>query len=775
MQTSHPIIGDLVLVGGGHAQIAVLKAFAMKPLPGLRLTLVTNSSRTPYSGMLPGYVEGVWQDEDLHIDLRHLAAAANARMIVATVTGIDADLKQINFDDRPALRFDVLSINIGGQPSLAMIDGAAKHAIPVKPIAKFQTQFEKIIFPKSQQEPAQNLPQNLPQTFSKNLPKKLAVIGGGAAGCELALALITRWKAETGTAPELSLITDKDRLMPQMTPKAAKLVDKTLRAGGADILYGSRVTAIDANTLTLESGKTIGFDACFLVTQVAAPGWLADTGLDLDSDGFVTVTPTLQSTSHPYIFAAGDIAAVSHSPRPKAGVFAVRAGKILARNLRRYILAKPLTSWTPQTHYLALIGIGNRRAIAVRGDVAMAGRLFWHLKCWIDRNFMNKFRKLSIPVAPPIIRFAGLSKTPPSEQDTIALARHDPAFSSMRCLGCAAKTSHQVLQAAMQDAVTLAVQKGANPDLMPPSGLETDSASLPAPPGVSGWIQSVDVLSEIVSDPFLLGEIATVHALSDIYASLAKPLFSLAIINLPETELSIQTNQLTHILAGALLAHSQAGVRLVGGHTSEGGGLSVGFAVTGSTAKLPAEIMLDKDEDLRFILTKPLGTGVIMAAHMQLQAGAVSVDDAIANMRQSNKQAADIFMQNNNIAATDVTGFGLARHAQNLAMRVGITGCTIDLASLPLLGGVTRLFEAGITSSLHEQNQLAVTIHGEDLYHNNRSAVLFDPQTSGGLLGVFAAKDAENAINALVKTGHRAAVIGQLDRQFAGIKLVRGG
>ena len=165
MQTSHPIISDLVLIGGGHAQIAVLKAFAMKPLPGLRLTLVTNSSRTPYSGMLPGYVEGVWQDEELHIDLRHLAAAANARMIVATVTGIDADLKQIYFDDRPALRFDVLSINIGGQPSLAMIDGAAKHAIPVKPIAKFQTQFEKIFTAKTPQ---------------KNLPKKLAVIGGGA-------------------------------------------------------------------------------------------------------------------------------------------------------------------------------------------------------------------------------------------------------------------------------------------------------------------------------------------------------------------------------------------------------------------------------------------------------------------------------------------------------------------------------------------------------------------------------------------------------------------
>ena len=82
-------------------------------------------------------------------------------------------------------------------------------------------------------------------------------------------------------------------------------------------------------------------------------------------------------------------------------------------------------------------------------------------------------------------------------------------------------------------------------------------------------------------------------------------MFSLAIINLPETELSMQTNQLTHILAGALLAHSQAGVRVVGGHTSEGGSLSVGFAITGFTDKLPAEIIMDKDEDLRIILTKP--------------------------------------------------------------------------------------------------------------------------------------------------------------------------
>ncbi len=755
MQSHHPIIADLVLVGGGHAQIAVLKAFAMKPLPGLRLTIVTNSSRTPYSGMLPGYVEGVWQDEDLHIDLRHLAAASGARIIVASVTGINADLKQICFDDRPPLAFDILSINIGGQPNLAVVDGAAEHAIPVKPIGMFQKKFETL--------------------FTQKLPQRLAVIGGGAAGCELALALITRWMEENGTVPALTLITDTDHLMPQMAPQAGRLVHKKLLAGGADIVFGRRVTTIKANKLILDNKDTFGFDACFLVTQVAAPQWLANSGLDLDADGFVMVAPTLQSTSHPCIFAAGDIASISFNPRLKAGVFAVRAGKILAHNLRRFILAKSLTSWKPQKHYLALIGTGDRRAIAVRGDIVMSGRLFWYLKCWIDSRFMKKYTNLLMPETAPITPFAGLSETRKLQQNTNFLSRHDPAFSSIRCLGCAAKTSHQVLQAAMHDAVTLAVSRGALPDLMPPLGLETDTAVLLAPHGVSRWIQSVDILSEILTDPFLLGEIATIHALSDIYASLSKPLYSLAIINLPETKLVMQTNQLTHVLAGALLAHSKAGVRLIGGHTSEGGGLSVGFAVTGSDANLPVETQPILNDDFWLILTKPIGTGVIMAATMQLKADAICVDGAIGSMRHSNQLAAGIFIQNNIIAATDVTGFGLARHAQNLAMRLGLAGCVIDLPSIPLLNGITPLFEAGIKSSLHEQNQQAVHIHNAGKFTPNSQAVLFDPQTSGGLLGVFRAKDAENALAALTQSGHRAAMIGRLDQKTAGITIKKGG
>ena len=203
--------------------------------------------------------------------------------------------------------------------------------------------------------------------------------------------------------------------------------------------------------------------------------------------------------------------------------------------------------------------------------------------------------------------------------------------------------------------------------------------------------------------------------------------------------------------------------------------LSVGFAVTRSDDKLPAETQLALYEDFRLILTKPIGTGVIMAANRQLKTDAVCVDDAIASMRQSNQYAADIFIENNIIAATDVTGFGLARHAQNLAVRLGLAGCVIDLTSVPVLHGVAPLFEAGITSSLHEQNKQAAPIHNAGKFAPHSRDVLFDPQTSGGLLGVFKAADAKNAVSALVKSGHRAAMIGRLDQHTAGITIQIGG
>jgi selenide,water dikinase len=332
---------------------------------------------------------------------------------------------------------------------------------------------------------------------------------------------------------------------------------------------------------------------------------------------------------------------------------------------------------------------------------------------------------------------------------------------------------------ALEDAVGLAVSNGADPALMPEAGIETDAAIMASPPAGHKLVQSVDVLSEIVSDPFTLGRIAAVHALSDLYAALATPTSALAIINLPEANLSIQTNQLTQILAGGLFALSEAGVKLTGGHTSEGGALSVGFSVTGHSKQKPAAtpVTTVSGDDLVLVLTKPLGTGVIMAGHMQLVAKAQWVDNAIRQMAVSSQQAAEHFLKKGVLGATDITGFGLARHAQNLSIRLGASGCRLDLSSLPLLDGALALLSSGIRSSLHDQNRAAVQIDASglkgdaDAQFDAHIEALFDPQTSGGLLGVFPRDVANRLVTILRKDGQMASIIGTIGFTNAGVHL----
>jgi selenide,water dikinase len=389
---------------------------------------------------------------------------------------------------------------------------------------------------------------------------------------------------------------------------------------------------------------------------------------------------------------------------------------------------------------------------------------------------MAKYQQLTMPTPPAPQPFAGLDS---GLDDNSSQGHHDPVFATMRCLGCAAKASHNVLANALEDAVSLAVSNGADPALMPEAGIETDAAIMASPPAGHQLVQSVDVLSEIVSDPFMLGRIAAVHALSDLYAALATPTTALAIINLPEANLSIQTNQLTQILAGGLFTLSEAGVKLTGGHTSEGGALSVGFSVTGHVKKKwPAvSVTASSGDDLVLVLTKPLGTGVIMAGHMQLIAKAQWVDDAIRQMAVSNQQAAMHFLKKGVLGATDITGFGLARHAQNLSLRLGASGCRLDLSSLPLLDGVLALLSSGIRSSLHDQNRAAVQIDASGLkgdagaQFDAHVETLFDPQTSGGLLGVFPRNAANRLVTILRKDGQTAAIIGTLDFANAGVHL----
>ncbi len=744
MHREPPILAELVFLGGGHAQVAAIKHFIMKPVPGLRLTIVTSQTRTPYSGMLPAFVEGGWQDDDIHIDLSYLARLANARLIVASCTGIDPNNKMLFFANRPALHFDILSINIGGQPDVDAIPGAREFAIPVKPIGTFQRSFLDFA--------------------TRTAPGRIGIIGGGAAGCELALALDRYWK-NRGQTPHLTLYSRSQTLLPGMAPRAGLLMLKTLHAAGISICLGKAVVTVEKHRLHLDDGGQHQCDTCFLVTPVRPPDWLAKSGLDLDKNGFIMARPTLQTRRYPFIFAAGDIASLEGFERPKAGVFAVRAGPVLARNLRRFLHGKPLTRWRPQSHYLALIGTADGEAIACRGTVAVKSSLMLVWKQWIDRRFMLQYQQLTMPKSVALRPFAGL--TAPSSDD--------PALAAIRCMGCAAKAGRDVLSNALVAARQAAINAGADPALMPLDNLggdrlTSDVGALPAVPRNRQLVQSIDSLSEIISDPFMFGRIAALHALSDLYAAGAQPLGALAIITLPEASVTIQTNQLTQILSGALIAFAEHGTRLIGGHTSEGGRLTVGFSVTGHAPK-PKTISACQDRCL-LLLSKPLGTGIIMAGHMQGLAPAASFDAAVSVMTQSNAAAADIFAKNHVIAATDVTGFGLARHAENLMERIGAGRCDIDMPAIPLIEGAESLARKGVVSSLVGPNKAATTLHPatpEGTIPDWYSSLLFDPQTSGGLLGVFAPDDAVQALSALERTNHRAAIIGVVQQQGHGI------
>ena len=729
MKQTGPIKGELVLVGGGHAQVALLKSLAMKPVEGLRTTLVTRDIDTPYSGMLPGFVEGAWTEADIHIDLAKLASMAGARLVHAPVTGLDAEADRLHVNGRPPVPFDVLSVNIGGEPDVKAIPGAASHCIPVKPISNFRDRLSALT--------------------AMGHPERLAVIGGGAAGCELALALSRQWLDATGKRPRITIFARSARLVPEHPPRAARLLYECLTKACCAVRCGHPVSHIEANRLHLDNGDAHEFDACFLVTAVAPPAWLRQTGLELDAAGFIAVDPTLQSRSHPNIFAAGDIATIVGSPRPKAGVYAVRAGPVLADNIRRFVAGRRPKPWKPQRRALAILGTADGRSVGIRGNHASHSRFWWWLKKWIDRRWMAKYTDLKMASPPAPAALPGLGKTPYSK---------DPAFEAMRCLGCGAKTGYETLAAAMSDAVEIAVKLGADPGLMPPDRLSEDSAILPVPES-GEMVQSIDVISEIISDPFQLGRIAAVHAMSDIYAANAVPVWAMAAVTLGSARVDLQQSQLAQLMAGGLVALSEAGAQLVGGHTGESEALGIGYAVTG-WREGPPNIPSAGDNPV-LVLTKPLGTGVVMAGHMKLAARGAWVTAAADMMARGNGLAAATLAPHRPVM-TDVTGFGLARHAMNLAERCGMQGIEIDLAALPLLDGAKAMLEAGHRSTLHPQNRAAVRIAGANPVAPVAD-ILFDPQTSGGLLAALPGAVAPGIIEAFHQSGQPAAIVGRLN------------
>lgn len=366
---------NLVLIGGGHSHAILLRLWQKSFLSSVRLHLLSDTEKAPYSGMLPAHVAGLYTYEETHIDLPALAQKAQTRFYRDQAIGLDLNQKQILCRNRPPLPFDYVSLDIGSTPTLTNVPGASDFAIPAKPVPIFLEQWYQFL------ETVKTHPHQR---------RNLVIVGGGAGGVELALNMQQRLQRISDKVT-INLFQRGEELLPEKGKWVRQHLQRLLKQRGVKVHLGEGVTQVYANKITTESGLTLETDIIFWVTQASAPQWLADSGLVTDEQGFILVNQYLQSVSHPFVFAAGDIASIKNHPRPKAGVFAVRQGKPLFENLQRMILHKPLKPYYPQKYYLSLIGTGDKRAIASWGNLGFDSPWLWYWKDHIDRKFMKQF------------------------------------------------------------------------------------------------------------------------------------------------------------------------------------------------------------------------------------------------------------------------------------------------------------------------------------------------------------------------------------------------
>ena len=730
-----PVVKELVLLGGGHAHVSVLKRFGMKPVPGLRITLITRDIHTPYSGMLPGFVAGHYSYDECHIDLGPLARFAGARLYHGEVQKLDTNERKIYLGNRPPVAYDILSINTGSTPSINNVFGVMGNALIAKPIDIFIEKWQEL----------------QTRVLSHKGIFNVVVVGAGAGGVELLLSIKHRLQTIIAEDVELefTLLTKSRQILPTHNAGIRKRFNKILSDQSVSVHTQSAVSEVGSNHVITEDGKKFNADAVIYVTNASAPAWPRDSGLQVDDQGFIQVNNKLQSMSHPEVFAAGDIASLP-DPCAKSGVFAVRQGRILSANLKRIALDNRLKTYRPQKEFLSLIGTGDKYAVASRGNWSAQGRWLWIIKNHIDRRFMRRYNDL------PEMKSLDAESSYHGLADDQAIK--ELSTLAMRCGGCGAKVGSQVLSRVMQ---RLPHQE--RDDVLVGRDSADDSAMLAVPAG-KVMVQSVDYFRAFIDDNYLFGAISANHAMGDLYAMGAEPQSVLAIATVPYGREVVVEETLYELLAGAMRTIEPTGAILVGGHSAEGSELAFGLTVNGL---IDPQLVWRKGglklNDV-LILTKPIGTGTLFAADMRYQAKGRWIDNALNTMLLSNQHAASCLQKYGASACTDLTGFGLVGHLVEMTRASGV-GAQIEINNIAVLEGARETVAAGILSSLQPQNvrlRRAIQNLNQAAKHPDYP-LLFDPQTAGGLLAGVSEDKAEVCLNELHSLGYlHACAIGKV-------------
>jgi len=676
----------------------------------------------------------------------------------------------------------VLSIDIGITPGKEQVPGAAEHTTGVKPIDRFVLRLDDL----------------LARAAAATTPLKVVVVGGGAGGVEIALSIQYRLEQERIKAgrPEsmrasVSLVC-RGTMLGGHTGYARRSIIAIMQQKGVTVLENCKVSRVEAGKLVMQreskstgqqgagsgvngGGKeqggaeeVVAFDECLWCTQAAAASWIKDTGLPTDAQGFIATQETLQVAEGgpPEVFAAGDVATCLAHPRPKAGVFAVRAGPPLVANIRRFLTGEPLQPHVPQTTFLSLITTGDRHCVGTKGWLGTQGSWMWGWKDSIDRSFMAKYSTMLDEMDAKGMmggEAMGTDGLPPAVAsaagpEALALV----AAAKMRCGGCGAKVGASVLSRAL----ARLPPSVARPEVVVGLGAPDDAALIRPPPPGKLLVQSVDFFRAFWDDPFLFGQIAAVHALGDVWAMGGQPVSALALATVPLAAETIVEDDLVQAMAGALKVLNEANCSLVGGHTTEGTELALGFSVTGEVGESEAMAKGGLTPGQALVLTKALGTGTLMAGAMRGKAKGRWVMGALQQMSAPSGKAAEILRKAGARGATDVTGFGLLGHLVEMT-RPSKVHAQLEWGALPLLPGAAECLGAGVLSSLHLANAKASSSVSN--FEQLKGAqpqlwpILVDPQTGGGLLAGVPGDKADTVVQELREAGYSTAcVIGRV-------------
>ncbi|WP_294220103.1 selenide, water dikinase SelD [uncultured Shimia sp.] len=705
---------DLVLVGGGHAHALMLRMWGMKPVQGVQVTLINPGPTAPYSGMLPGHIAGHYTRDDLEIDLVKLARFAGVRVIFGAADRIDAERKVIHVTGLGEVAYDLASLDVGLHAQVQHIPGFKAHGIGAKPLDGYADRWAAYV----------------QQVTAGAKQGQVAVIGGGVAGCELALAMAYKLQG-LGRQNCVTLIEAQTKLASAI-PGADRILREEMLRLGVTVVSSVEVEAVTAAAVKLRGYSDVVSEFTVGTAGGFAHEWLAASDLPKDRDGFVQVDDRLLVSGRQDLFAVGDCAALMASPRPKAGVFAVRAAPVLYNNISAALTGGEMKAFQPQADYLKLMSLGSKDAMAAKWGrcLSMPKVKLWRWKDHIDQSFMRKFSEF------PEMKL-------PEPAGPVALGARD---AQMLCGGCGAKVAPGQLSTALAE--------------MPPvqrrdvlQGVGDDAAVLDI--GGQKQVMSVDHLRGFVMDHGLMGRIATVHALGDVWAMGAKPQSALLSVTLPRMTPALQARAMREVLDGVGDVVRGAGAEIVGGHSTMGAELTIGLTVTGLLEDDAITLAGAKAGDV-LILTRPIGSGTLLAAEMQGKAVGRDVAALYEVMARPQGDAAAILQGAH--AMTDVTGFGLAGHLMMMCRASGVAA-EICLADVPVYAGAEALADAGQRSTIYEDNRLAAPVFGPD---SAMMALLHDPQTSGGFLAAVAADEGIALVAQLRAAGHDAAVIGEV-------------